>query len=86
LSPQCGDNLFIGKCLAKLNHPPKILFGITSAKLGRQLSRQCGDNLFTVSCTLAAQNFALDTLAYSPVEGGESYVDRRHCLTLCRCD
>src|SRR3977135_2445481 len=75
LSPQCGDNLLVGKGLGKLDHPAQILFGIAATVLGDQLSRQRGDNLFPIGGAFAVQHLQMDALTDAPIEDCESYVD-----------
>jgi hypothetical protein len=75
LSPQRGDNCFVGKRFRKLHHPVKVFLFKASAEVGYQLSRQRGDNLLSVGCSFIPQDFPQDSIPYSPIERSESDVD-----------
>ena len=71
LSPQCGDNVPIRKCLGKLNHAPEILFTEAASELAGQMSPHCGDNLLAVFGTFLAENLMIQASPHAPVEHRE---------------
>jgi hypothetical protein len=75
LSPQRGDNCFVGERLRKLHHPVKIFLFKASAEVGYQLSRQRGDNLLSIRSAFVPQDLAQDSIADPPIERSESDVN-----------
>lgn len=82
LSPQRGDNRFVGEGLRELHHAVHVLLRKAAPVLGGQLSRQCGDNLLAILGTLLAQHFFAYSPAHAPVEHRQGHVDRRDCRAL----
>ena len=76
LSPQCGDNLFVGKNFCELDHPVQILCGESPAKLLFQLSPQRGDNLCPILCALLLEDVPTNPAANVPVERDQPGI---HC-------
>ena len=79
LSPQCGDNLGIGKSFGEANHMMQRFFGEALPEFCGQLSPQCGDSLLAVSGTLRSENILPDPAADLPVKLSQSAI-RIICL------
>jgi hypothetical protein len=75
LSPQCGDNCFIGEYFSKLHHSTEVLVFEPTTELAHQLSRQRGDNLLAVGCSFVPQDLPQDSVADPPIERSEADVD-----------
>jgi hypothetical protein len=82
LSPQCGDNLFVGINFRELNHPVQILRGESPAKLLFQLCPQRGHNLRPILRALLFEDVLTNAAANVPVERDQSGIHRpRHLLS-----
>jgi hypothetical protein len=69
LSPQCGDNLFIGESFRKLDHAAQVLFAKSTPKLHFQLCTQRGHNLLPILGALFPEDVLPDAAAHVPVQG-----------------
>jgi hypothetical protein len=71
LSPQCRDNLGIGKYLRELDHPAQVLLPETTPEPFLQLSPQRGDNLGAVLGPALFQDVLANASADLPVQRRE---------------
>jgi len=84
LSPQCRDNLGIGKCLRELEHPAQVLLLEAAPEPFHQLSPQCGDNLGAVLSPALFQDVLVYSRADLPVSRNNS-VRSVQRLRFCQC-